>query len=108
MFGGKRLEQADHRRCRIVVEVACWLIRQDQLRAVRQRAGNGNPLSLASGKLEGPMADPVGQSNLLQQFVRAPTPFGPGNAREGEREFEILEGGQRLEEAEVLENEADA
>ena len=56
---------------------------------------------------KGRWLDPVGQSNLLEQFDRPPAPFGPGNAREGEREFEVLERGQRLEEAEVLENEAD-
>ena len=108
MLGRERLEQADHRRRRIVVEVARWLVRQDQLRAVRQRTSNGNPLSLASGKLKGSMADPVGQSNLLEEFDGAPAPFEPANAREGEREFEVLERGQRLEEPEVLENEADA
>ena len=78
-----------------------------RLRAVGQCSSDGNALSLASGKLEGSMADPVDQSNLLEEFDRAPPPFASGNTRKGEREFEILERGQRLEEAEVLENEAD-
>ena len=52
------------------IEVAGWLVGQQHLRRVRQRAGDRHPLLLAARQFSGQMLLPVGQAERRQQTVR--------------------------------------
>jgi hypothetical protein len=56
-----RAEQAHDLLSGFLIELAGGLVREEQLRPARQRAGDGDPLLLAAGELAGALLGVVGE-----------------------------------------------
>ncbi len=88
------------------VERAGGLVREDHVRAGDQGAGDGDALLLAAGELAGPAAPLVAESHLREHLGGAPSVGAL--PREAHREDYVLLDGQRREQVERLEHEAEA
>jgi len=89
----------------IRVRVARGRIGEDEVRPVDQRPGTRHPLLLAAGQLTGTVRQPVADTQLFHQVVE---PFLVHlGAREGNGQGDVLGRGQRRDEVEGLEDEAD-
>ena len=78
--GVELVEQAEDLGRRARVEVARRLVGQDQGRLGDERPGDGDALLLAAGQLAGPVADPVGQADLLEARSARGAGAPPGSA----------------------------
>ena len=77
------------------------------LRLGDDRPGDGDPLPLASRQLGRPVAEPVAEADPLERGNRSPPSFGvPGRLVE-QREGDVLDRSERVDEVELLEHEAD-
>src|SRR5579885_564869 len=88
------------------VQVARRLIGNHKGRVGRQRAGNGDALLLAAGKLVGPVAEPVRQAHQFKQFLR-PRRWRAGVLADIQRHLDIFLRRQRGNQVERLEDHAD-
>src|SRR6185437_6885182 len=75
------LEELDHSRLIVAVELAGGLVGQNQSRLVRQCAGDGNPLTLASGELRRLKTQSTAHANGCQERARPLVPFHHRDAR---------------------------
>jgi len=73
-----------------------------------ERAGDGDALHLAAGKLGGKGVGAVGNADALEEGVDAGGTFGGRRAEELEGELDVLGGGQRGQQVEELEDGPDA
>ncbi len=96
--------QLDDAGARGPVEVARGLVREEHPRLVAERAGEGDPLLLAPRKLRGVVVAAVAQSHPLEQLVGAEARI---EAAQLEGDLDVLPRGQRGDEVEGLEDEAD-
>jgi hypothetical protein len=64
-------------------------------------------LALATRELVGAMVHPIGEADALQERLGSLAPLRGAYPREGKGQLEILGGGERLEQAKVLEDETD-
>jgi hypothetical protein len=87
------------------VEVAGGLVGEDQIGLVDQRPGAGNPLLLTAGELGRAVRETVRDAQLPDQ-VAEPVAVDPGPGQVG-REGDVLGRGQRRDQVEGLEDEAD-
>ncbi len=90
------MEQFHNLRAGMGVEVARWLIGQDQHRIVDESAGDCHTLLLAAGKFLGQMIDPFSQPDHFQRFASVLLPFCPTSFLEAaiyHREDDIMERG---------------
>jgi hypothetical protein len=92
---------------RLEVEVAGRLVGEDDGGVVDERAGAGDPLLLPPGELAGAMVEAVAQADPLEGGRGAGVRILDANAGEDEGEPDVLEGAQRGEEVEGLEDVAD-
>src|SRR6266511_3326399 len=90
------------------VEVGGGLVGQDDRRIVGERAGDRHPLLLAAGELLGPEAEPVAQPDAFQQGTGALVGGVAGGAGEVAGQLDVLGDGERRQQVEVLEDEAEA
>ena len=89
------------------VELAGWLVGDQQAWPAGQRAGDGDPLLLAPGEFARPVRSMAGQAGQ-RQHGRHPLPALAGpHARDAQRNPHVLGGGQHGNEPEGLENEGD-
>ena len=65
------LEDAHHLDARARVEIARWLVGEEKLRVIHQRAGDGDALLLASGELIRMVPEPLAQADRAQCFCRS-------------------------------------
>jgi hypothetical protein len=90
----------------LLVEVAGRLVGEEDLRPVRERARERDPLLLAAGKLGGIMVEALPEADPAEQRCGA-LAGAVVVAPELERHQHVLERGQRRQEVERLEDEAD-
>jgi len=89
------------------VEVGGGLVGQDDRRIVGERAGDRHPLLLPAGELLRPETEPVAEPDALQQSTGALV-GGVAGAGEVARQLDVLGDGERRQQVEVLEDEAEA
>ena len=92
----QRMEQIHNLIPRVGIEVACWLIGQDEHWIVDESPGDCHTLLLAAGKFLGQMIDALSQPDHFQCFASALLPFCPGGFLEAaiyHREDDIMERG---------------
>ena len=104
-FAIERLEQLDDVRAGVAVEVAGGLVGEEHARRVAEGARDGDALLLAAGELVG------------KWCARSPSPTRASSSRRArrravvaaqlERDLHVLERGERGDELEALEDEAD-
>src|SRR5699024_6585276 len=98
-------QEVQHLRARGGVQVAGRLVREDDLRLADERAGAGDALLLAPGELRRVVLETVAQPDGVDDVVEPALLRLP--AGDGERQQDVLPGGQRRDEVEGLEDEAD-
>ena len=98
-------QETEHLGAGAGVEVAGRLVGEDDLGPGDQGPGAGDPLLLAAGQLAGPVPEPVAQADGVDDRVE-PVLVGlaPGD---GQRQQDVLLRGQRGQQVELLEDEAD-
>ena len=101
-------QQAEHLGRRAGVEVAGRLVREHDGRLGDERAGDRDALLLAAGELGGAVALAVGEADAVDQVGDAALRGGVRASGETDREGDVLLGGERREQVEALEDEADA
>ena len=89
------------------VEIAGGLVGEEDGRLEGQGAGDGDALALAAGELVGQVVEAVVEADELEQAAGARFDFLAREAFEVEREGHVLDAGERGEEVEELEDEAD-
>ena len=99
-------EQGQHLRGGARVQRAGRLVAEDHLGAYRERAGDGDALLLAAGQLRRAVPQPALEADPLHDLGQ-PAAVGPG-VREPGGQQDVLAHGQRRDEVERLEDEADA
>src|SRR5690606_26410380 len=87
------------------IEIAGWLVGQQNRRVVGQRARDGDALLLAAGELRGIVVGALRQAHLLEQ--RAGSRRGLADAGDLHGYEHVLERRQRRQQMEELEDEAD-
>src|SRR6185295_1700009 len=92
---------------RNAVEVAGWLVAQEQMRSAHERAGDRHALPLASRQLAGTMIDAGAEADLLDEPARALGVAAVPAGRDQRRNQHVLEHRALRQEAVVLEDEAD-
>jgi hypothetical protein len=88
------------------VELAGRLVGEDHGRLVHEGSRDRHALLLAAGQLGRPMAGPGAEANELEQLLRA-SPSVASPRPVAERQEDVLDRGQRRDEVELLEDEAD-
>ena len=96
-------EKLEHLSCSHAVQIAGRFIADDQLRVVRQRASDRDPLLLATRQLCGQVIDLVAQPDEIEIVACAlePLPLGPASS-EVERQHRILQCRQRRQQLKEL------
>jgi hypothetical protein len=100
-------QRIEHHRRRLGVQVAGWLVRQQQWRIISQRAGNSNALLLPPRKLHRAVIQPVGQAKHIQQVTRPLFRIKLGSLGKLDRQRDVFEGGQSRHQVKELEYKAD-
>jgi len=100
------LEQADDLPAGLRIEVAGRFVGQDHIRLVRQSACNRHALPLSAGQLQRSVFQSLGQADRRQEFLSPRPSLAPRKSRQREGDFDVLAGGQHLQQVECLEDEA--
>ncbi len=98
------LELGEDRLARVGVEVPRGLVREQHRRLVDQRSGDGDALFLSAGELGRVVLEPVAEPEPIEQ-VGGTVAVVSGVERGRQRH--VLDGGQRRQQVEVLEDEPD-
>src|SRR5471030_1751208 len=103
------LEDVHHLDARAAVEIAGWLVGEENRRVVEQRARDRDALLLAAGQLIRMMISAVGEADCLERGKRAAPPFGRRDFRRTiqERQLDVLHRRRAREQVEALEDEPD-
>ena len=104
---GQAAQKLDEIRRGLRVEIARGLVAQEQRGVVGERAGDGDALLLAPGKLRRTVPAAGQQADPVEQALRALRPVARGQPREDEGQFDVPLGGGAGEELERLEDESD-
>jgi acyl-CoA thioesterase I len=97
-------EQVDDLLAGLRIEVARGLVGEEEPRFGHEGACEGDALLLAPGELARIVSEPLGEPHAIEHAPRAR--FGIGPAVQFEGQHHVLQGGQRGQELERLENEA--
>ncbi|MCY1410087.1 hypothetical protein D9M71_254500 [compost metagenome] len=89
-LGGQLVEQRHHLLAAAAVQRAGRFVGEDDAAAVHQRAGDGNPLLLAAGKLVRAIVQAFAEPQALQQFSGAHGAFFGRPAGVEGRHFDVL------------------
>ena len=103
-----RAQQAQHQLAGLAVERAGGLVGEDQPARADQRAGDRDALLLAAGELVREAVGELVQADLLERGERLAARLAQPDAVELARQRDVLGGGQRRDQVEVLEDVADA
>jgi hypothetical protein len=101
-------QQSEHLGRRAGVEVASRLVREHDGRLGDERAGDRDALLLTAGELGGAVALAVGEADAIDEVGDAALRGGVRASGETDREGDVLLCGERREQVEALEDEADA
>ena len=83
------LEDLDHLATRGPVQIAGWFVRQDNGGFHYGCPGNGNPLTLAAGKLIRPVMGPVSDAECIQCLDDTFFAFSLIDTGQNERQFNV-------------------
>src|SRR5881409_3240843 len=89
------------------VELPGGLVRQEERRVIREGHSDGDPLLLAAAQLVGTVARTLRHAHELEQLLPAFRADRRALPREPQRQFDVFFGGERGDEVEELEDEAD-
>src|SRR5690606_16597737 len=89
------------------IEIAGWLVRQQNERLTRDGSGHGDPLLLPSRELARQVPRPVRHANALQGLPGPLAPLGDAHSAIGERQLDVLEDREIANQVEALEDEPD-
>ena len=92
---------------RFRVEVACRLVRDDNMQIVDQRPRNRDTLPLAAGKLVRLMLGSVAESYRIKDFFRLFLAFPAPDAGINQRKRNIVRRADARKQIEILENKTD-
>ena len=102
-----RLEQIEHRLAVARIEISGRLVGQQQRRPVDDGASDRDALHLAAGQLVRKMPRPLGQADPVEHFMHTLLDVAARDARQRQRERDVLEDIQRRDEIEELKDVAD-
>ena len=94
-------------RCIGAVEIAGWLIGENERRIVDDAARDGDSLTLPAGQLLGQVRGAVGETDRLERFLNPAPPLARAGARAEHRHLDVLAGGQGGKQIELLKHDAD-
>jgi hypothetical protein len=103
-FGVERAQQLEHLVLVLGVEVAGGLVRQDQARAVDERARHAHALLLAARELRRQVPRAIGEAHALERLQRL---LRVGHRVIVLRDHDVFERVEVGEEMELLEDDAD-
>ncbi len=106
-FGVDFVEDSKHLFAAAAVERAGRLVRQDHIGAVDQRAGDGDTLLLAAGKLPRRMRESTGHAETIEQARRPVATLSGRQAGVNRRHLHVSDRGELAEQMIALENEAE-
>ena len=104
---GDLFQQLHHLYAGFAVQGAGWFVRQQNVRIIDQRPGDGHPLHLSAGHLAGLLVQLLSQSHLLQGSLCPLAPLCPGDAGNGQGQLHIGQDGLVGNQIVALEYEAD-
>ena len=90
----------------LAVKVTRRFVGEEDARAVKQRAGDGDALLLAAGELTGVVFFAVGEADGVEEIARAQSRVSGGATADHRREQYVLQRGQFRHEMVELEDEA--
>src|SRR6266540_3824294 len=105
--GVQLLQQHEHARARGLVEVAGRLVGEHDRRAGDQRPGDRDPLLLAAGELGRVMVEPVAQAHAPQRAGGQPPALARRHAAVEQAGGHVVQRAHRVEQEELLEDQAD-
>ena len=108
LFDHEVVEQSEDRDGGGGVELAGWLIGEDQGGRVCQGPGDGDSLLLAAREFVGAVAGASGEADGFEQFFGAAAAFTDAGSGDAEGEFDVFVGGEQRQQSEGLEDEADS
>ncbi len=100
-------QHLEHELAGAEVQVAGRLVAEDQLGRLGERACHGDALLLAAGELRREVAGPLGEADLGEELRGVEIRAVAVALGEFEGEADVLLGGQRRDQVEELEDEAD-
>src|SRR5207253_569500 len=104
---GEVVEAVQHLAASLEVEVARRLVSEDQQRVVHQRPHDRDALLLAAGAAIGKALGPIREPDQFQEVAGSARAVLPRAGVEFERQPEVFLDGQRRDQVEELEDEAD-
>ena len=104
---GHLFEQLHHLHAGFGIQRSRRFIRQNNVRVIHQRPGNGHPLHLSAGHFAGLFSQLRAQPHLLQRLLGPAPALRLGYAGEGQRQLHILQHGLVGNEVVALEYKAD-
>ena len=104
----ERREQVKEPLCHFGIDVACRLIRDEELGPVDHGSRDRHALLLTAGQGRRPSACPVGKTDPGQHLANRPFRFFLARSRDAQRQRDIVESRQVPDQPEVLEHHADA
>ncbi len=105
---GEAVEQLDHRRPGLGVEVAGRLVGEDQGRALGERTRDRHPLTLTARQRARAVVEPMSEADALQRLARDPAPRPQRHAGVEHPGGDVVDGAERVLQMERLEHEPDA
>ena len=101
------LQHSQHLAAGVAVQRAGGLIRQQDIRVVDQRTGNGNALHLAAGHFAGVLVQLIAQPHLLQRLGGAALALCARDAGNGQGQLHVGQNGLMGDQVVALEHKAD-
>ncbi len=101
-------EEADDGVARTAVEVAGRLVGEHDRRVADEGAGDGNALALAARQGAGSVQRPLGEPDGVERLAGLAQPLATRDTGVQQAVGDVLQGGEPLDEVELLEHEADA
>ena len=105
MVGDRCTQERQQLPGRARIEVAGGFVGEDEFGAADQRPGTGDPLLLTTGHFTGTMREAIGDPERFDEMVKPR--LVDLHPSEVERKRDVLGRGQRRDEVEGLEHEAD-
>ena len=89
------------------VQIAGWLVREQEARRANQGSGNRDPLLLATGELRRQVAHAAAQTHPIQNFGYTLFAFRRAHAAIAQRHVHVVEDAEFGDQVETLKHEAD-
>ena len=98
-------QEVDHVSARLRVEVPGRLVGEDDARLDHEGAGDRDTLLLAAGELARQMAGALGQTDLAEELAGSDSQVAAAGTGGCQLRLHVLQGGERRNEVELLEDE---